>query len=1069
MLPLLIAFVFLAKAQKPSNNWYFGVGAGLNFAAPNPTLLAGGAITTSAGCSSISDSTGNLLFYTDGVTVYDKTNSLMANGSGLLGNNAAQSSMIIKQPGNFNLYYIFTVQGTGTAGFNYSIVDMNLAAGNGSVTVKNASLMTGAFAPKLTATKHCNGIDYWVLANYNNFYACLLTATGISTIVTSVGFPFSNQESDCMKLSPNGRRLAFFSHSFAMFNNCLRAYLLGFNPATGAVSGLTTIIYNCNNVNTAGMSPPPYGCEFSPDGTKLYFALAGQLWQLELTTFVPYAGWWQGGSLIGSGEQYVLEGATKGSMQLASNGKIYIAVPGTNSLGVINNPNALGNACAYNVAGQSLGTVTCQWGLPNFPSSYFEKTSDALFTFSLAATSCNTYSFFTPASYTVAGYNIISMQWNFGDPLSLSSNTSTLSNPTHSFSSVGNFTTQLILQFDCGKIDTLIKIIPVTSPTLNIICPLKNCNSATASVVTIGGTGSYSYTWSPGSQTTSVVNNLSAGIYSVSMIDNGGGCSRTQTISISVTTLIALVSSQNPLCFGSSSGTVGINISGGSGLFSYTWSPGFQSTPTLGGLSQGTYSVTGFDLVNLCSITRSVALSQPPPITLTAIALSPTACATRKFVLAAGAAGGTLPYVYAWSGGANSSFAVDTVVQSVSGVYFYTVTVSDLNNCNASNIVSVSIISNPQLVVPNVTVCPLQIANMVASGATNYTWQPGSYFTSNFTLIPVSNQVFTINGSAFGCFTQTTTSVFINPSPTVSIGANSPLCEGQVLNLNASSGSTFSWQGPLGYSSSLQSPAFTASVLNAGTYSLIMTAQNSCTVSSSVSVSVNPRPALLVTGNFTICPGKQTLLIPSGAMSYSWSTGATVSLIYVSPSVTTTYSLTGTDNASGCSSSATVIVLVKPSPTITLQGKTEICFGESIILTGQGANTYTWNTGINSSTIVISTPITTTMYVIGTNTNNSCTSKVAFSILVNECTAIANNVVEGKFSIYPNPGSGIFRVLSEEAISIEIYNEFNQFLIIESHPIGSSILDLRNFANGVYLLKCSSKSKIFIFKLIKIE
>ena len=102
------------------------------------------------GNASISDATGALLFYTDGMTIWDQTHSVMANGSGLTGTNSAQSSIIVKKPASTNLYYVFTMQGGGgAAGLNYSIVDMNLAGGNGSVTVKNATLYAAPCEEKL--------------------------------------------------------------------------------------------------------------------------------------------------------------------------------------------------------------------------------------------------------------------------------------------------------------------------------------------------------------------------------------------------------------------------------------------------------------------------------------------------------------------------------------------------------------------------------------------------------------------------------------------------------------------------------------------------------------------------------------------------------------------------------------------------------------------------------------------------------------------------------------------------------------------------------------------------------
>lgn len=140
-------------------NWFFGTNAGLTFTNGAPTTTPNGAITYSIDGAAISGTNGALLFYTDGTTIYNQTHSVMANGTGLHGAGASQSSIILKQPGNTNLYYVFTVGTPATGyGLEYSIVDMNLASGLGSVTVKCATLNTSS-QEVLTAGKHCNGND----------------------------------------------------------------------------------------------------------------------------------------------------------------------------------------------------------------------------------------------------------------------------------------------------------------------------------------------------------------------------------------------------------------------------------------------------------------------------------------------------------------------------------------------------------------------------------------------------------------------------------------------------------------------------------------------------------------------------------------------------------------------------------------------------------------------------------------------------------------------------------------------------------------------------------------------
>ena len=105
----LVCSTLFVFAQNEGNIWYFGENAGLDFNSGVPVVLTDGQLVTQEGCASIADNNGDLLFYTDGMTVYNKQHTIMPNGYGLLGNNSStQSAIIVKQPGSASIYYIFT-------------------------------------------------------------------------------------------------------------------------------------------------------------------------------------------------------------------------------------------------------------------------------------------------------------------------------------------------------------------------------------------------------------------------------------------------------------------------------------------------------------------------------------------------------------------------------------------------------------------------------------------------------------------------------------------------------------------------------------------------------------------------------------------------------------------------------------------------------------------------------------------------------------------------------------------------------------------------------------------------
>ena len=183
ILTILLLLPLLCLGQKQNNIWYFGAYAGVDFNSGTPVAVTNSAMLTSEGCSSICDNNGNLLFYTDGSSIWNSNHVKMANGTGLTGNGTStQSGLIVKQPGNTNLYYVFTTYTT----LNYSIVDMTLNGGLGGVTSKNVFMCNGG--EKLCAKKHSNGTDVWIISHedYNNaFNAFLFSRISFNIKLTS--------------------------------------------------------------------------------------------------------------------------------------------------------------------------------------------------------------------------------------------------------------------------------------------------------------------------------------------------------------------------------------------------------------------------------------------------------------------------------------------------------------------------------------------------------------------------------------------------------------------------------------------------------------------------------------------------------------------------------------------------------------------------------------------------------------------------------------------------------------------------------------------------------------------
>jgi hypothetical protein len=401
---ILIAFYcncFGQGQQFQNNNWYFGNGATISFQNNGAPIL--GSPTTSLftdeGSSSISDINGTLLFYSDGGTVWDANDAVMANGANIqgfgYGGSSVQSCIIIKKPGSANLYYIFCAAESGAPStpFSYSIVDMSI--GTGSVTSK-ANVIFNGTSEKIAATYHCNGTDIWIAThdlNTNNYRTVLLSSTGVSApVITSIGPIITGnvlgQSTDglgSMKFTSDGLHLAMSNITSPDVLD-----LLTFNKSTGVFSNRLDIY---DPADADGL----YGLEFSPNNQVLYVAnyMSSELLQYDISSGVA--------ATILASRTSVGQPFDRGinQLQLAIDGKIYAAQRRADlPIGVVNSPNVLGVACNWDNAGfDPLGSgLPSAFGLPSqliiIPTKFnYQNTPDEII---LCKTNSVTPNFYSP-------------------------------------------------------------------------------------------------------------------------------------------------------------------------------------------------------------------------------------------------------------------------------------------------------------------------------------------------------------------------------------------------------------------------------------------------------------------------------------------------------------------------------------------------------------------------------------------------------------------------------------------------------------------------------------------------
>ena len=418
---------------KQGDNWFFYKNIGLIFNEGTIQLnnLEGNYFLAGKGSAVMSDGDGSLMLFTNGEKVWNRGLWLMTNGEDLMGSSGAtQSSLIVPQPGNTGLYYIFTVDlivdfPDPHHGFRYSIADMNIDNGLGAIIEKN-NLLLDITSEKLTGTYHANKIDYWVVTHgweSNTFYAYLLTEESLETPVTSNsgavqgGDPQLNNSVGYMKFSPEGNRLAQAVYGLNIVE------IFNFDKTSGAIS-LYRQIQGPSDIL-------PYGIEFSPNGDYLYISVHEKssgdeniLYQYDIAN----------DNFIVLNEDASQQDVT--ALQVASDGKIYVARYESDSMGVIENPNRPGLECNYENAGLYVQNESVL-GTPNFVQSYFDIPD---------------FSFINHCYGDTAQFKILNTAnaeevfWDFND-YGLQ-DTSSLFNPSYTFTQPGDFEVSLTKYFN---------------------------------------------------------------------------------------------------------------------------------------------------------------------------------------------------------------------------------------------------------------------------------------------------------------------------------------------------------------------------------------------------------------------------------------------------------------------------------------------------------------------------------------------------------------------------------------------------------------------------------------------
>lgn len=643
----------------------------------------------------------------------------------------------------------------------------------------------------------------------------------------------------------------------------------------------------------------------------------------------------------------------------------------------------------------------------------------------------------------------------------------------------------------------------VTTITVNVL-PLVTAN-VTNSVIcsgattTLNGGGATTYTWTPG-----VTNNVSfaptaTAAYTVTGTD-ANGCMNTASKTITVNALpsVAANTTNSVVCRGAS-----VTLSG-VGATTYTWTSGLSDNVAFTPTNTTTYTVTGTD-ANGCmnSAVRTITVNALPVLTVN----NGTICAGNSFTISP-----TGATTYTFSGG-------NTVVSPTANTS-YSVSGTDNNGCvSAMAISSVSVNSLPVVTVNSGSVCSGTSFTMTPAGAISYTYSAGSQVVTpsattsysvtgtgsngcvslpatanvtvtalplvsinsgsvcsgeSFTLVPAGAVTYTLSGGSTivsptastsytvtgtdgnGCISLPAVSnLTVNSLPSVTVNSGT-ICIGNTFTLMANGAATYTVTGG----------SYTVSPTSNSTYTVTGTSIEGCEGSAVSTVSVQSALTMNIAGSGTVCAGQSLSLTANGASTYSWNTGATTNSITATPVVNTTYSVSGLSGA--CTGTAMITVTVNALPSVSATSSSSaICVGNTVILTGAGANSYTWSTGAQTTSISVS-PTVTTQYTVTGKDVAGCSNTASLSQVVNTCTAIETlNGTAHVINVYPNPSAGEFTLELYAAAQISILDVLGKAVYTQALADGKHNIDLKEQAAGLYILKVSIAGKTQTVRLIK--
>lgn len=563
-------------------------------------------------------------------------------------------------------------------------------------------------------------------------------------------------------------------------------------------------------------------------------------------------------------------------------------------------------------------------------------------------------------------------------------NNSTISNPVAT--PIATTTYQLSVTNACMTATDTVIVYITNLPVVSVSNDTSICG---ASLVQLTATGGTSYIWSPAtalSNTTisnPVANPTVTTTYTV-IVTGSCGTASDAVIILADTPVNPSAGLDLTTCVG---GSITLNGSGGN---SYLWSPSATldnptiPNPIASPLVNTTYTLTVTN--GLCSGTDQMAVTIGSALTANAgndTVLCPSA------TLQLNASGGTN---FTWSPAATlSSSSIGNPIATPIADVTYSLTVTDGTGCSGTDEIIITLAAPPSATASNDTlICGGNSVQLMSSGGTSFSWSPtvalSNALIANPIASPTVSTTYTVTVTS-GCGTASDAVIITADTPVnPSAGNDVTICVGSTTTLNGSGGISYLWNPAASLDNPTISNPIASPVVNT-TYTVTVS-NGLCSGTDQMVVTIGSSLPAFAGNDTTICSGTSITLNASGGTNYNWAASTTLSSTTISnpiatPTANTTYSLTITD-ATGCSGTDEIIIIMAPATIATASNDTAICGGSPVQLVASGGTSYSWSPTIDLTNATISNPmasptVSTTYVVTVTGACGSASANVVIT------------------------------------------------------------------------------------------